>query len=366
MHIDSLAIQPLDIPFKLSFSHATADRSRTQSVLVTATSKEGLTGYGEGCPREYVTGESLDSVMRFFREHQPDVSRLFDLDTLRRWVSDHRWIIDANPAAWCAMEMALLDLFGKTAGLSLERLLDQPELSGVFQYSAVLGTDDLGIFEKLLSLYLDMGFRDFKVKLMDDLARDQEKADLLKAQLDKGIRIRFDANNCWTDADRASRYLESLDCPFWAVEEPLPKGRYEELARLAEYLDTKIILDESFRRLDQLALLDPTPDHWLVNLRVSKMGGLLRSLEIVDACRKTGIPLIVGAQVGETSLLTRAALTVAASARDLLVAQEGGYGTYLLAHDICEPSLMFGRGGKLNADPLPMRTSPGCGLDINI
>ena len=74
-----------------------------------------------------------------------------------------------------------------------------------------------------------------------------------------------------------------------------------------------------------------------------------------------GIPIIVGAQVGETSILTRAALTVASTFRDILLAQEGGFGTYLLKHDIVEPSLMIGKGAKLSIDSIT--DDSGFGLD---
>ena len=77
------------------------------------------------------------------------------------------------------------------------------------------------------------------------------------------------------------------------------------------------------------------------------MGGLLRSLEVARAARKANVGLIVGAQVGETSVLTRAALAVAHASRDILVAQEGAFGTLLLERDVCDPSLTFGAGGVL-------------------
>ena len=70
--------------------------------------------------------------------------------------------------------------------------------------------------------------------------------------------------------------------------------------------------------------------------------------------------MIVGAHVGETSLLTRAALSVANAYRDILVAQEGAFGTHLLEHDVVDPPLMFGAGGVLDAAQLP--TGPGFGL----
>jgi hypothetical protein len=92
------------------------------------------------------------------------------------------------------------------------------------------------------------------------------------------------------------------------------------------------------------------------------MGGLLRSLAIIETARALGIGLIIGAQVGETSLLTRAGLTAALAAQDILVAQEGAFGTFLLEHDICTPSLMFGASGVLDCNSYPMLQTAGLGL----
>ena len=60
------------------------------------------------------------------------------------------------------------------------------------------------------------------------------------------------------------------------------------------------------------------------------------------------MPIVVGAQVGETSLLTRAAFTVARCARGILLAQEGAFGTLLLQADVCDPPLTFEAGGGLD------------------
>jgi L-alanine-DL-glutamate epimerase-like enolase superfamily enzyme len=92
------------------------------------------------------------------------------------------------------------------------------------------------------------------------------------------------------------------------------------------------------------------------------MGGLIRSIQVIEAARACGVGVIVGAQVGETSLLTRAALTVARAAGDALVAQEGAFGTFLLERDLCDPPLMFGAGGVLDVSAHPMLTMPGLGL----
>jgi L-alanine-DL-glutamate epimerase-like enolase superfamily enzyme len=114
----------------------------------------------------------------------------------------------------------------------------------------------------------------------------------------------------------------------------------------------------------QLVVLPSSPERWLANLRVSKMGGLLRSLEFLQAARRTGVRIIVGAHVGETSLLTRAGLAAAAAAGDALVSQEGAFGTHLLQRDVVDAPLMFGAGGILDADALALGKAPGWGLSI--
>jgi L-alanine-DL-glutamate epimerase-like enolase superfamily enzyme len=178
----------------------------------------------------------------------------------------------------------------------------------------------------------------------------------------QSLTVRVDANNLWRDADEAIQFLRSLDYPFFAIEEPLGPNQYDQLARMADALGCRIILDESLLRVEHLAALPDPPARWMINVRVSKMGGLIRSLNVVDAARRSGFGIIVGAQVGETSLLTRAALPVARAASNALVAQEGAFGTRLLAHDVCDPPLMFGPGGVLDTAAFPMLRRPGFGI----
>lgn len=350
MLIKSLSMEPLKIPFKQAFVHASAARAMTESVLVTITNLDGMEGIGEGCPRHYVTGETVDSIQHFIEVHREQWMTLTSVQQLRDWATEHVSIIDQNPAAWCAVETACLDLLGKEAGLSIEAVLGFPALSGPFQYSAVLGTDSLQSFARQFQRYRSVGFTDFKVKVTGRLQDDIDKLTQLASTEDSTMRVRLDANNLWKDAKSALSYLRQLPGRITAIEEPLKVGDYDGCRRLARELKIPIILDESFLRLDQFASIenDP-PSTWILNIRVSKMGGILRSLAVAKRAKEVGIPIIIGAQVGETSVLTRAALTIANSYREIVVAQEGAFGTLLLERDICDPPLMFGAGGQLDA-----------------
>jgi L-alanine-DL-glutamate epimerase-like enolase superfamily enzyme len=274
--------------------------------------------------------------------------------------------LDVNPAAWCAIELAILDVFAREYGRTVEALLSLLPLRGPFRYSAVLGDASLEAFQATAEQYRRVGFRDFKIKLSGQLEHDRRKLDLLRNWGAPAPRIRLDANNLWSTAAEATAFLRQLDCAFFAVEEPIRKGQYAELARIAEALACKVILDESFIRSAQLPLLPDPAGQWLINVRVSKMGGLLRALDVIREARTRDIGVIVGAQVGETSLLTRAALPVAQEAGDRLVAQEGAFGTFLLERDVCNPPLMFGAEGQLDTSAYPSLTSPGFGLRCNV
>ena len=360
MKLVSIRARALDIPFKLAFKHASASREATQSLWVEARDSDGMVGHGEGCPREYVTGESLDGSLAFVTEHEDEWLRsVGDLRSLRHWVATRHDIIDRHPSAWAAVELALLDVLGKQSGQTVEALLGLPELSGQFRYTAVIGDAATPRFQAELARYKQAGFRDFKIKLADEAARNREKiASLNDAGIDP-TRVRADANNLWRDADRAIADLAELGFAFHAIEEPLGANDYAGMANIALERRCAIIVDESLLRMEQLPALARHPVAWIVNLRISKMGGLLRSLALAQALRSAGIKMILGAHVGETSLLTRAALTLANSFRDILVAQEGAFGTHLLERDVVDPPIMFGAGGILNAVSVPQISGLG-------
>lgn len=364
MRIEALDLYRIAIPFKESFRHSSADRAETQSVWTEARAG-GVTGVGEGCPREYVTSESLSSAREFFaRRREGLCEQVRSAGQLAAWVRENQADIDRNPAAWCAIELAILELFALREGVPVEALLPAAPPSGRFRYSAVIGDSEPEVFRKTAARYREAGFRDFKVKLSGDPRRDGDKITALCDLNIEGLCIRVDANNLWDDAESAAKHLAALEFPFTGIEEPLTAGGFDAMRLVSEQTGAPIILDESFLRADQLSSLAQHPEHWIVNVRVSKMGGLLRSLNVVQKAREEGVRVIIGAQVGETSVLTRAGLTAAQAAGDGLLAQEGAFGVLLLASDVAEPPLMFGRGGVLDADALELSKKSGWGLAI--
>ncbi|HEX7812289.1 MAG TPA: hypothetical protein VF460_10315, partial [Burkholderiales bacterium] len=102
--IESIDAQALEIPFKTAFSHASASRNAMHSLWVEARLRDGSAGFGEGCPRDYVTGETLAGALSFVARHREAwLGEIRGFESLAGWVLNHRAEIDAHPAAWCAV-----------------------------------------------------------------------------------------------------------------------------------------------------------------------------------------------------------------------------------------------------------------------
>ncbi len=351
----NIRFRVLRVPLKSTVRHAAATRKAGESLWVQAR-RGRLSGFGEGCPRDYVTGETLDSSYEWLERHVPAIqASCQSLGPLQAWQMEHGDLIDAAPSSWCAVECALLDLFARENACSVEALLGQKGPAGRYAYTAVLGDSDEWRFTFAADHYLTRGFTDFKVKVSGDLQKDKQRLKRL-AQLcqEHGVsktRVRLDANNLWAGhPEVAIEHLRNLDMPFFAIEEPMGPREVESLTQVSLALNCGIILDESLCGLRDLDLFDGAPGQFIANLKVSKVGGICRGLRLIEAIRARGWPIIIGAHVGETSLLTRAGLLFAQAAGDSLLAQEGAFGSYLLEWDPAEPNLKFGREGVLDLE----------------
>ncbi|HEX7969792.1 MAG TPA: enolase C-terminal domain-like protein [Stellaceae bacterium] len=362
MALRSIEVARFPTAFRHAFAHASATRTAAENVIVAAISDRGVVGYGEGCPRDYVTGETIAGARSFLASVAADIAgAATGVEALKAWIAARTGEIDRNPAAFAALEMALLDMMGRERGVSVEKLLGLPPLAPLHRYSAVIGDSAPLISRALWLRYRLSGLRDFKVKLSGDARRDRARLAPFRCF---GGRLRLDANNLWRSPQDCIAYLRALTAPAFAVEEPLAAHDIEGCRAVAMATGLAIILDETFLSADALTAL-PRGARWIVNARVSKLGGILRSLAAVQAARQRGLGIIVGAHVGETGLLTRAALPVARAAGDALVAQEGAFGTYLLARDLVAPSPRFGYRGHCPARRLPPPESAGLGLSVD-
>ena len=347
--------------FRFRFSHASASRAATSNIIVEVSDRSGISGFGEGCPRSYVTGETEETAQVFVSKYGPNlVESCADQSTIREWIESHETQVSQNPAAFAAVEMALLDFLARRDGLSIEEYLGYPPLRAPMRYSAVLGDSSPLKTGIAAFAYSVVGLSDFKIKLNTNLERDKQKL----ARLPQHATIRVDANNLWKAPEVCIEHINAIDRNVWAIEEPLSVGDVSGMQRISQELGVAIILDESLINASQLDQYSGQPDSWVANVRVSKCGGLLRSIELAQAAQARGMSVILGAHVGETSLLTRAAMTVGHALGKSPLAREGVFGKILLKQDLTQSPLTFGRSGILNPDRYSLARKSGFGLCI--
>ena len=326
------------IPMR-SFEHSAASRSQAEAVVVHLRLADGREGWGETHPRQYVTGETVETVIE-------DLAGLLWPEYCRtrgvpfRQTSQGRVI---NAAA-CALELAHLDA---TDGFAREGAA-KPTIAA--RVSGVIGSADPCRTARQLALMRCFGLRDFKLKCGLGAQTDRENLRVVSARLARPLAaarctLRVDVNGGWDAASTPARVAELKSLGVCVVEQPVfcPAG---ELADLAARCDLPLMADESLLTDDDANDLLAGPGQVWWNIRISKNGGYLRSLRLARLAAEHGVAFTVGCMVGESAILS-------AAQRRLLQAcpaprfVEGNYGRFLLRSDVAERSPRFGYGGRL-------------------
>jgi L-Ala-D/L-Glu epimerase len=366
--IETLDIFQLSIPFVHDVAHARATRAASDAVVVRLRDAEGHVGYGEGLPREYVTGEDVASMVACIRDRL--APRLF----AARWAPDadlRAWLRARFPAwtrvppgaggalawnaAFCAVELALWDLALRRAGQSLSAYL--PPVRASICYDGVIPSDEPRQAAALARRFVGFGITRLKVKVgtPDDVAR----LDAIREAVGDGVRLRADANAVWS-ADEAVAMLRRLQ-PFAldAIEQPVAASDLAGLRRVRLETGLPVVADESLVRPADARALVAAEACDAFNIRISKCGGLTGALHIAGVALASGMAVQVGAQVGETALLSAAGRHLAAHLPHL-VAVEGSFGRLLLSEDVTPDEVAFGYGGDA-----PLLAGPGLGIAVD-
>ena len=362
--VAAIEVCTAELPFRFSFGHAAAERRCSTNVVVKVVLSDGTAGFGEGVPRGYVTGETpesaVDAVSRNYGPalvgaefSDPDgVPAVLEAAAVR--AGDRQ---DGPPgAAWCAVELAMLDAAGRRFGLPVSAWLG-PVRAPTLTYDAVLPFSATAAVVPLALGARSLGLTQVKLKVGRDLDDDVERLRLLRRVLGADADLRVDANGAWT-AEEALTAIERLRrYGISAVEQPVAAGDLAGLRRVTAECPELIIVDESLRTPAEAQALVEAKACGAFNIRVSKCGGLLASMRIAGIAADAGLPVVVGAQVGESGLLSAAGRHLAACIAPRFL--EGSAGRLLLREDLTVERVVPGRGGRA-------RPYAGAGLGVTV
>jgi L-alanine-DL-glutamate epimerase-like enolase superfamily enzyme len=359
MRLVGATLYALRIPFVEAFGHSAVERRCSDSVVVRVRDEAGTEGYGEGAPRPYVTGETVATMLdhlagelwpRVAERELPPTGHLAGIDAFLP--DTHLPGAVAPHAARAALELAVLDCMLRRARRSAATLL--PPRRPRVTYSGVVTAGSIDRAVRHARQMRAVGLHQIKLKVGfdDDVAR----VAAVREALGPDVSLRLDANGGWTFAHAVEVLTAVAPLDIAAAEQPLPRGG--DLAALRSAVPVPLMADESLVTLDDAEALIAEGAVDFFNVRVSKCGGLARSLAIAARAAAAGLGVQVGSQVGETAILAAAGRHLAAALPEVAFA-EGSFGTLLLTEDVSVESVRFGHRGQA-----PLITGPGLGIRV--
>lgn len=377
MRLRSITLFHVAVPLRKPIKHASHERTVSDNLVVRATLNDGTVGFGEGVPREYVTGETIEtafaSLSRFDAAKAlgdpadlPAAINTISTIQLPETANDPRGM--AGNAARAALEMALLDAatrrHGESLGGAVRRLVPDkapwiwPDPRPVHYSGAITAASPRKerISAWKMRLY---GFQQVKVKVGVPGQDDPARLATIRRILGRRMDIRLDANEAWSPDELLDRVAPLRGFQPSALEQPVPHEQVESLAELRPRLGIPIMLDESLCGIPdaQRAIDARLAD--ILNVRLSKCGGIGPSLRIIGLAYANGLGVQLGCHPGETGLLSAAGRHVAGALRNLRYV-EGSYDRHVLARNLIREDITFRYGGR--AEPL---SGPGLGVTVD-
>ncbi len=312
MRIKSLTLYQLEIPCKSKFVHAQSTRDSSEVILLKAIWNNGAISWGEMLPREYVTGETIQSIMEtdhasvFESLMQQDFETVEQVQHVLSKIHHER---RANLSFIGGIELMLLDGLAKVGTLQLDDHLGQIRSTSPGR-CVTIGFDCAasGIRGRFIDARMKKATA-IKLKVGSDLERDMSCISQLIALNNGGMKIRLDGNGALSYDAVTSLLSQISKGSLHSFEEPLIFNMpelSEKLLAIKARFDIDIMADESLCSLDDAHRIIQSGDYQWFNIRVGKHGGLLASGMIRDEARKAGIGIVGGSMVGETGVLTQA------------------------------------------------------------
>jgi cis-L-3-hydroxyproline dehydratase len=257
------------------------------STIVRVETDAGLVGHGEVCPLgPFYLPAYAEGVRAGIRELGPHLigSDPRQLGKLNRLMDA---TLKGHPYVKSGIDIACWDILGQAAGLPVCELLGGRYGEDVHLYRAISQESPEQMAARVAD-YRAEGYRRFQLKVGGDPDVDIDRIHAVSAKLERGDRLIADANTGWTqhEAMRVVRGVRDIDV---YIEQPCLT--YEECLSVRRHCDHPFVLDENVDGLDMLlrAKADLACD--IVNLKISKLGGLTKTRQARDLCVSMGIAM---------------------------------------------------------------------------
>ena len=251
-----------------------------------------------------------------------------------------------------AIDMACWDLLGKRAGMPVCDLMGGRQGGDVALYRAISQEAPDQMAAKIAG-YRDEGYTKFQLKVGGDPDEDIERIRAARGVLDKGEVLIADANTGWL-MHEAARVVDAVADVDVYIEQPCKT--YEESLSIRERTARPFVLDENIDGIHMLlrAFGDRAMD--VINLKISKVGGLTKARQIRDLCATLGIAMTIEDSWGG-DIITSAIAHLAHSAPERVRFSATDFNSYVTVSNASgapqreHGTMRAGDGPGLNVEP---------------
>lgn len=351
MRIDQIDLIVVRLPLITPFQTSSSLKDHLDHILVRVRTAEGIVGWGEcASPSDpFYCPETTGTCWHILHDFLAPMVLGRDWSTIDELTALYG-LVKGNAFARAGLEMACWDALGRACGRSLADLLGGTRTRIVSGVS--LGIEaDIGILLDRIDRFLAEGYRRIKLKIAP--GRDVDVVRRVR-QRHPEIPLQVDANSAYTLAD-----LETLrrldDFGLLLIEQPLAHDDIIDHARLQAALRTPVCLDESIHSAEDARKALDLGACQIINIKVSRLGGLLESKRVHDHCHARGVPVWCGG-MHEFGVGRAANLAIASLPGFSLPGDVSGSDKYY-REDLVDPAILATDGS------LAVPVGPGLGVE---
>ncbi|ELT87567.1 hypothetical protein CAPTEDRAFT_228474 [Capitella teleta] len=289
MEIKEIRVYQVDVPL-IESSYAWAGQrsvSVFDSSVVEIVTNAGIIGYGEVCP---LGPNYLPSYAKGVRAGLTELGpKLIGMDPLNIGCMNERmdYLLRGHPYVKSAVDVACWDILGKHCNLPIVTLLGGKQGESVELYRAISQQPPKQMAQNVLK-YRAEGYRKFQLKLGGKVEDDIQRIFECRKVLERSDVLVADANTGWLqhEAVKIANAVKEVDV---YIEQPCET--YEECLQVRRHTNLPFVLDENVDSLHSLlrAHADQAAD--VVNIKISKLGGLTKARQVRDLCVTLGIAM---------------------------------------------------------------------------
>ncbi len=352
MKISKISVYKVDLPLYEGSYNWSGGKSVEifDSTVVRIETNEGITGHGEVCPLGPVYlpayAEGARAGIQILAPSLIGENPL-ELGKINRHMDT---TLKGHPYVKSAIDMACWDILGQATGQPVCNLLGGRYGDDFLLYRAISQESPESMAGKVAG-YRAEGYRKFQLKVGGDPETDIERIRAVSAELQHGDVLIADANTGWLmhQATRVVRAVKDIDV---YIEQPCET--FEECYSIRKLTDHPFVLDENIDGLPILLRANSMQAMDVVNIKISKFGGLTKARQARDLCVSLGIAMTIEDSWGG-DIITAAISHLAHSTPKELLFSSTDFNSYVTV------SIANGapqrKEGKLAAS-----TSPGLGI----